>query len=258
MYSAVTLLLQELLSERCIIMNTVKFDKANVKMIAHRGLSGIECENTNAAFVAAGNRSYFGIETDVHVTSDGKFAIIHDDATGRVCEKDIPVEESNLSELQGLTLKKPGLEEFRLDYCIPELREYIGICKKYEKVCVLELKNDMSQDAIEGIADVVLGEGYLDSTIFISFHWENLIILRKLIPGCKVQFLVNKCDDHLVGKLDENRIGLDIYWKSVTPELIEKIHSVGLEINCWTVDEAKDAERLALWGVDYITSNILE
>ena len=35
-------------------MDTVKFlDKGNIKMIAHRGVSGLERENTNAAFVAA-------------------------------------------------------------------------------------------------------------------------------------------------------------------------------------------------------------
>ena len=60
-------------------MNTVKFDKKETKIIAHRGLSGIEKENTNAAFVAAGNRSYFGIETDIHVTKDGRIVVIHDD-----------------------------------------------------------------------------------------------------------------------------------------------------------------------------------
>ena len=38
-------------------MNTVKIDKKGIKMVAHRGVSGLECENTNAAFVAAGNRS---------------------------------------------------------------------------------------------------------------------------------------------------------------------------------------------------------
>lgn len=50
-------------------MDSIKLDTRTAKMIAHRGLSGIEKENTNAAFVAAGNRSYFGIETDVHKTS---------------------------------------------------------------------------------------------------------------------------------------------------------------------------------------------
>ncbi len=63
-------------------MDTIKIaDKNHCRMIAHRGLSYIECENSMPSFVAAANRSYFGIETDVHVTSDGKYVIIHDDST---------------------------------------------------------------------------------------------------------------------------------------------------------------------------------
>jgi len=42
-----------------------------VKLIAHRGFNRYETENTCAAFVAAGNRSHFGIETDIHVTATG-------------------------------------------------------------------------------------------------------------------------------------------------------------------------------------------
>ncbi len=41
-------------------------------MVAHRGLCGLEPENSIPAFVAAGNRSYYGVESDVHVTADGK------------------------------------------------------------------------------------------------------------------------------------------------------------------------------------------
>ena len=33
--------------------DTVKIEKGRVLMVAHRGVSGIECETTNAAFVAA-------------------------------------------------------------------------------------------------------------------------------------------------------------------------------------------------------------
>ena len=65
-------------------MNTTKFKKGNVRVIAHRGLSGIERENTNAAFVAAGNRSYYGIETDIHRTADGRFVVCHDNDLFRV------------------------------------------------------------------------------------------------------------------------------------------------------------------------------
>ena len=33
---------------------------------------------------------------------------------------------------------------------------------------------------------------------------------------------------------------------------------IGIKVNCWTVDDPEIAERLVSWGVDYITSNILE
>ena len=32
----------------------------------------------------------------------------------------------------------------------------------------------------------------------------------------------------------------------------------GIIVNCWTVDNKEDAERMISYGVDYITSNILE
>ena len=87
-------------------MNTVKFNSKAVKVIAHRGLSGIEKENTCSAFVAAGNRSYFGIETDVHVTKDGNFIVIHDETTERVSsgKYNINVEESDYSAIEEISL----------------------------------------------------------------------------------------------------------------------------------------------------------
>ena len=75
-------------------MDAIRINRKQAKMVAHRGLSGIELENTCAAFVAAGNRDYWGIETDVHQTADGKYIIFHDDNTGRVTTTDMVVEMS--------------------------------------------------------------------------------------------------------------------------------------------------------------------
>ena len=92
-------------------MNTVKITKGKALVIAHRGLSGIEPENSIPAFVAAGNRSYFGIETDIHVTKDGKFIVIHDDNTARVAEADVNVEQCSYHFLRKLTLNNLGRNE---------------------------------------------------------------------------------------------------------------------------------------------------
>ena len=131
-------------------MDTIKICAENKPlMVAHRGCSGLERENTNAAFVAAGNRSYWGIETDVHKTLDGKYIIIHDDNTGRVAVDEMIVEKSTFDTLRHLTLlNKYTDQKDRSDLVLPSLEEYISICKYYEKEAVLELKNAFEEEDI--------------------------------------------------------------------------------------------------------------
>ena len=70
--------------------NTVKLAvHGHTLMVAHRGVSKLETENTAAAFIAAGNRTYFGVETDIWRTSDGKYICNHDGKSGRICETDL-------------------------------------------------------------------------------------------------------------------------------------------------------------------------
>lgn len=239
-------------------MDTIKISKGNTNMIAHRGVSGLELENTCAAFVAAGNRSYFGIETDVHVTSDGKFIIIHDDNTGRVGTQAMIVEETDYETLRALTLKeKDGT--MRCDLRLPNLEEYLSICKRYEKEAVLELKNPMERDAVQGIVAECARLYGLEHVTFIAFCFQNLLYVKEVAPEAKAQFLLCETitQEHIRNMAD-NGIGLDTYYKFLTKELIDQLHGLGLVVNCWTVDDPTVAEQLAAWGVDQITSNILE
>lgn len=242
-------------------MNTVKIDKQGraVKMIAHRGLSGLERENTCAAFVAAGNReTYWGVETDIHCTADGKFVIIHDDTTTRVSGVEMTVEQTDFDTLRALRLLDKDDRTTRWDLVLPTLQEYISICKRYDKVAVLELKNPMPEEAICRVINAVADMQYTEKMVVISFSFENMANLRKHFPGQKAQFLLSGWDDRWLPKLKEYNLGLDIKHTAVTPELVEKIHSIGQEINCWTVDAPEDAARVIKCGVDYITTNILE
>lgn len=241
-------------------MQTCKLSEQKPLMIAHRGLSGLERENTHAAFVAAGNRSYFGIETDVHVTADGKYVIIHDDTTTRVTGVEMTVEETDLVTLRQLKVLDRGTEEPRGDLCLPTLEEYIAICKRYDKVAVLELKNRMPADCIWEIAGIIDSMGYLEKTVFISFRLHNLIDLREKYPEQPAQYLVSKIEDAdaLVETLKRHRLDLDAKYSAVTEELVNRLHEEGLKVNVWTVDKPEDGVRMMAMGVDFITTNILE
>lgn len=239
-------------------MNTIKFEKKSTQVVAHRGLSGIEKENTNAAFVAAGNRSYYGIETDIHRTADGRFVVCHDDDLKRVAGEDILVESTTLADLQNVVLFDKDGTKNREDLRPSVLENYISICKKYEKHCVLELKSDFTDEEIAEIINIIKGLEYLENVTFISFVYSNVVKIRKVVPTQSVQFLFTKFTDEIIANLIAARIDVDVYFKSLTKELIDLLHENGLKVNCWTVDDKEKAEELAAWGVDFITSNILE
>ena len=207
-------------------MNTVKFDKKETKIIAHRGLSGIEKENTNAAFVAAGNRSYYGIETDVHKTLDGKYVVFHDDTTGRVAIDDMEVEKTTFDCLRNLLLTDIDGKKGRTDIRIPTLQEYISICKKYEKVAVLELKNAFTEDEVYEIVDIIKDLGYLPNVVFISFCLENLIFLRKKYPVQPAQFLTDSYDDGLIAST-RKRVRITILPSSYSTRFVPDADMVG-------------------------------
>lgn len=176
--------------------DTIKIKQhGTTKIVAHRGVSGLETENTAAAYIAAGNRSYWGIETDIYRTSDGHFICSHD-------------------------------------------------------------KSAFTPEEIAELIDIF--DGYLDRTCFISFKYQNLELIKKLRPEQHCQFLTDDWDKELPQKLATAGMGLDISYTELSERKVRLCHEAGVEVNCWTVDTLKDAEKLIRWGVDQITTNILE
>lgn len=242
-------------------MDTIKINKKKVKMVAHRGVSGLERENTCPAFIAAGRRSYYGVETDVHISGDGQFVVIHDGNTKRITleQTNINVLTEPYSAYKDLILPDLDGSTHRTDIRIPLLKDYISICKQYQKFCVLEIKDPLQKEELVRLAEEIKAQDYLDNMIYIAFDLQNCIYLRELLPNARIQWLFGqRMTDDLVEILKKHHLDLDIMQKRVTPELVEKIHAAGLEINCWTCDDPARAEALAEMGVDYITSNILE
>ena len=239
-------------------MNTIKIDSKNTLMIAHRGVSALETENTAPAFVACGNRSYYGAECDIRSTKDGEFILCHDKTFLRTSGVDVAPGDLTLDELRQLVLFDIGGVNKRTDIRPTTLAEYVSICKKYGKKCIIELKECFTEQQVLSYIDVIKKQEYLDSCIFIAFDYENLEVIRKFLPDQPVQFLTDDLPDELFERMVKDRFDLDIYYRSLTKELLDRCHASGIKVNCWTVDNPEDAERLCDWGVDFITSNILE
>lgn len=238
--------------------DTIKINKENTKMIAHRGFRNVEVENTLQAFNYASKTSVYGIENDVHLTKDGKFIVIHDHDLKRLAgiESDITIEEMTFEECRNVALiGKNGVPD--ANYRMATVEEYITACKEGGKQAILEIK-DIDAKNSERLAKFVDELGYLDNTTFISFQEYALEGVRNYNANQSVQFLTSNFDIDLIPKLVKNKWDLDIQYKALTKERIDALHELGITVNCWTVNEKDVAELLVYWGIDMITSDILE
>ncbi len=239
-------------------MDTIKVRKKNTLLIAHRGLSGLEKENTAASFIAAGNRSYFGCECDIHPTKDGIYVICHDADLKRVGGVDVNIHDYTYEELLNFKLIDNFDNEKKDYYQVVKFTDYLDICKKYNKIAVVEYKEDYNLEQIKEITDIVKGKEYLDNTVFISFYPNPLIYTRQILPNQNMQFLNFEWREEMFELCKNYRLGLDSRWDLLTKELIDRYHELGLKVNAWTVNDKKIANKLISWGIDYITTNILE
>lgn len=239
-------------------MNTIKFnEKGNILMVAHRGCSGLERENTNPAFLVAGAKSYYGIETDVHITCDGEIIVFHDDTLTRLLGEDKRIEDCTFEYLRSLRLKDFN-GKVQQSLFLPTLEEYLDVCSRYEKVAVLELKNLMQKQYILKIVNIVKAFNMFEKTIFISFAGENLAVLKQEFPNANAQFLFCDATQENLQFMIKHKLDADIYHVALTQEYANLLKQNDIKINCWTVDDLQNANRLKDLGVNFITSNILE
>jgi glycerophosphoryl diester phosphodiesterase len=227
-----------------------------MKYIAHRGLSSQAPENTIPAFeLAAHLQRYFGIETDVQTTKDGKFVIFHDDDLKRMnginkALKDMTYEEaSSYPIINGANIKK--YETLR----IPLVSEYLDICSYYEKTAIIEIKHvhDITQ-----LTDLInLLEQYASlSYIIISFNISYLKYLRA-ITSADLQLLADELDDEMIYDCRVNHLDFSLSKDFISPKWVNRLKNEGFKIATWTVNDAKEALKLESYGIDYLTTDKL-
>lgn len=239
-------------------METLKIEKQNVRMIAHRGLSGLESENTIEAFVAAANRSYYGIECDIHITKDHEFVVIHDYDTKRVSHQNLVIKDSLYQELLEINLYDYLYENPQPFRKIPRLQDYLEVCKKYEKVAIIELKPRFTMDQIKKLLKILDEYNYLSQSIIISFDLENLINLRKINKELSLQYLIKDFDQEALDNCRKHKFDINLNYQNLSLEIVKKFHKYHIKVNTYTVNNPIVALMLVTWNVDFITTNILE
>jgi glycerophosphoryl diester phosphodiesterase len=233
---------------------------------AHRGSNLLWPQNTMVAFQWAMDLGLRYLETDVHVTRDGRVITFHDDRLERLTDGRGPVWEQDWEDLcrldaahhfdpaRGYPLRDTGIG-------IPLLEEVLAVFPQ----CLLNL--DLKQGGIEELLAAELVRLRAEDRVLVgSFHDRRLTRFRRASAG---RVATSAGPGEVIAALGACRLGrphggaADAYQvpersgplRVVGKRFVEAAHRAGKQVHVWTVNDPTAMHRLLDLGVDGIVSD---
>lgn len=239
-----------------------------IEIVAHRGASHDAPENTLAAQRLAWSQGADAVETDIHLTKDGKVIVSHDKDTKRTTGRAGLITDQTLAELRELDAGTWKGAQFAGEK-LPTLDEQIALIPAGKRMFV-EIKT--GPEIVPELERCLQRTGASPKKItIISFNYESLREVRKKLPRYSTQYLVSykapdpkapkaakqpTLDEIIKQALDADLTGLDLQhtWPLTLADA-RRIKGAGLQLHVWTVDDVAVAKRWIELGVDSITTN---
>lgn len=241
-------------------------------LTAHRGGAGLAPENTLAAFQNGLAFSPDYLELDVHLSADGRLAVIHDPLLARTTDRPGRVADFAMAELAGFDAAArffgPAFGRQR----IPSLEEVLDLVDgapepKPSLQIEIKLRDDGSR--YPGIEEALIGllreRGMIERSVILCFDFPTLAAVAATEPRLKRCALIGRAYMASVGKRGPEAVAeemaalgaeyVGVREDSLSRPLYDALRSRGILIGAWTVnDEARMKELIEL-GVDFITTD---
>jgi glycerophosphoryl diester phosphodiesterase len=235
------------------------FDGVNkIRFIAHRGLSSISPENSIPAFELAGKNGAWGCETDTQMTSDGIWIIMHDKTVDRTTNGTGNVADLTIGEVKSLKIDFGNNIEMYPNLTVPTLEEYFLVCKKWDMIPIVEIKNYIGIIAYDSFIELVKKHGLENKIIVLSFDLPVLQEIRNRSKKIMLQLVTNApFDESIINDIKAlGNSGIDPnYYRITSKEIVEQYHQAGLVVNTWTVNDYEAVKTMINYGVDFISSD---
>jgi glycerophosphoryl diester phosphodiesterase len=210
-------------------------------IIAHRGSSGRELENSLAAFRRAAAEVCDGVELDIHTTRDGEFLVHHDQA--------LPSGEL-ISALSLAELSKIPLAD---GFPAPTLAEALAATGELDVYIEAKTLPQAADDALLELIRTDLKPARLHVHAF-----DHRIIARLAArsPSLSLGVLSSSYPVDPVGPV--LGAGARTLWQQrdlIDQELVTRCTNAGITIIAWTVNDIAEARRLRSLGVAGLCGN---
>ncbi len=219
-------------------------------IIAHRGASAYELENSFRAFDVALELNSDVLEGDIHVTKDRQLVLMHDPTIDRTTYQRGVIRKMNLEQIEAIPLKNREK--------IPTLEEFLARYGDKSKL-MLELKpNDIAQEVYALIRKYKL----MNRVILTSFTFDSLIKLNELDPNLQLAIHTFRTWNYLKTRFSLKKIvkmGIEVilpFHHIFTKTFVRKAHELGFKVYPWTVNKKQVAIKLKNeYDVDGVITN---
>ena len=211
-------------------------------VIAHRGASGYEYENSRAAFRAARARGADAIELDIHAAADGVLFVHHDEVVSGV-----HITRSSAAQVRALRL--PNGES------IPALEDALAVIDLALQVFI-EVKS-LPPEFDDRLFAVLEGAGGGARCAVHGFDHRIMKRLGVARPALVRGVLLASYPLRPLEALQDT--GATVLWQEqslIDAELVDALHSAGYRIYAWTVNDPDEMRRLLALHVDGLCTNV--
>jgi glycerophosphoryl diester phosphodiesterase len=217
-----------------------------------------EPENSLSAFKASKKLGYKIVETDLQLTKDGQWVILHDYTLDRTSTGMGTIKSKSLKHIKKLSLKG-GTKNERLS--IPELEEFLSLCSSEGLIPILDIKPNEKEIASEDYDSLLMSLSkydLLDKSIFTSSSKEVLTELRRRDNLTAIAVMMDASLDNLEFTKKLNNAFIYLSYENLTDEKINLINNNNLRFGVWTINDEKVAKHFLEKGaLMIVTDNLL-
>lgn len=213
--------------------------------VGHRGLMGVEPENTLRSFVRADREGLDVIELDLHLSKDGALVVMHDADVARTTDGSGPVGDFTLAELRELDA---GLGER-----IPVFEEAVAAVSA-------PIQAEIKDGAAARVLARAIEEHRLhDRVTVISFHDDALRETREQLPDIPVALVAGRSSPtapERARELGAHMVSLELC--RLDADTVERAHAAGIKVISWTVNTPEELARALELGLDGVVTDLPE
>ncbi|UXY26029.1 glycerophosphodiester phosphodiesterase [Streptomyces sp. HUAS TT20] len=195
----------------------------NFLTIGHRGVMGVEPENTLRSFVAAQQAGLDLIELDLHLSKDGALVVMHDAEVDRTTDGTGPIAEKTLAELRALDAGRGER--------VPVFEEVLDAVKAPLQAEIKDVA------AARALAEVMHKRDLVSRVEVSSFHDEAIAEIARLVPGVRTALIAGRYGPDVVDRaLEAGATTVCLNIRRLTLEVVEQARKADLRIIGWVVN----------------------